>query len=377
MFYTENDMARLSIIEKYLWGLIKISDVAERLKCHERTAYRKIKWYRERWPSWLIHWLKWKRSNNKENKLWYLEHYANLQYYKDFGPTLFAEEMERLFWIEIHPETMRRKMIERWCWLPKPHKVIVERVKRNRRPSYGIMVQFDWSYHDWLENGEVRCMLIAVDDSTSEIIEAKFTKNERLSDIIWFWKNYFNKHGKPVSIYLDRHSSYKVNYPKDQFDEEMLTRFQRAMTYLWVEIIYAKSAQWKGRVERKFKVLQDRWIKMLRLSGIKDYESAQNYLNNIIVPQLNEKFKVKAQKPWDFHVQMTNKDKKYFEWYFAKKIKRNINKVGIIQYMNKKYQIPKWQELEWTNKITILESHLWNIQIWSWKTKLPFKIVCS
>jgi hypothetical protein len=75
-------------------------------------------------------------------------------------------------------------------------------------------------------------MLIAVDDATSKIIEAKFAKNERLIDIIEFWQNYFNKHGKPASIYLDRHSSYKVNHPQDQFDEEMLTRFQRAMTYL-------------------------------------------------------------------------------------------------------------------------------------------------
>lgn len=376
MFYTENDMAKVSTIEKYLSGVIEISDVLNRFKCHERTAYRKIKNYKEKWPSWILHWLKWKRSNNKWDKLWNLEYYANLKKYKDFGPTLFAEEMEKVFEIKIHPETIRRKMIEWWRWLVKPRKVVIERTKRTRRSSYGIMVQFDWSYHDRLETWEVRCMLIAVDDATSKIIEAKFAKNERLIDIIEFWQNYFNKHGKPASIYLDRHSSYKVNHPQDQFDEEMLTRFQRAMIYLWVEIIYAKSAQWKGRVERKFWVLQDRWIKMFRLANIKDYKNAQDYLDAVVVPELNKKFWKEAEKPWDFHIPMTDKDWKYFEWYFAKRSKRTINKIWIIQYMNKRYQIPKWQKLEWTNRITILESHLWNIQIWNWKICLPFTTVC-
>lgn len=108
-----------------------------------------------------------------------------------------------------------------------------------------MMVQFDGSYHDWLETGEKRCLLAAVDDATGDTLEASFTQSERLVDVIAFWENYFRKHGKPASIYLDRHSSYKVNHPQDQFSEEMVTRFKRAMTYLGVAVIYAKSAQGK------------------------------------------------------------------------------------------------------------------------------------
>jgi hypothetical protein len=74
--------------------------------------------------------------------------------------------------------------------------------------------------------------LIAVDDATGDIVEAKFGESERLEDVIAYWERYFKKNGKPASIYLDRHASYKVNYPQDQFSEEMLTRFKRAMTYL-------------------------------------------------------------------------------------------------------------------------------------------------
>ena len=371
MFYEEATMKKILVIEKYLDKTVGIETVCERLKCSKRSAYRKIAKYKGKWPPWLIHGLKWRTSNNKTHKWDWLEKYASQKSYQWFWPTLFAEKMEEVTGYSIPIETVRRKMTERWYRLPKQHKVVIERTSRKRRSSYGIMVQFDGSYHDRLENGETRCLLIAVDDATGDIIEWMFTQSERLIDIIAFWERYFCKHGKPAAIYLDRHASYKVNYPKDQFDEETLTRFKRAMNYLWVEVIYAKSPQWKWRVENKFKLLQDRAIKEFRLAEIKDYTTAEDYLINTIIPHLNNKFSVVAEKPWDFHVSMSNKDKEYFERYFAKVSSRVINRIWIIEYKNVKYQVPVWQELSWTRSVRVLESHLWNIQFRSWDILLP------
>ena len=59
----------------------------------------------------------------------------------------------------------------------------------------------------------------------------------------------FEKNGKPMSIYVDRHATYKVNNPNDQFNEEMKTRFKRGMETLGVTVIYAKCPEGKGRVE--------------------------------------------------------------------------------------------------------------------------------
>jgi hypothetical protein len=38
------------------------------------------------------------------------------------------------------------------------------------------MIQFDGSYHNWLEDGEQRCVLLAIDDATSKIKKLKMTK---------------------------------------------------------------------------------------------------------------------------------------------------------------------------------------------------------
>lgn len=89
-----------------------------------------------------------------------------------------------------------------------------------------MMIQFDGSYHDWLENGEEMCMLLGVDDATGDCMHMKFRKNENIHDVIEYWKEYFEIYGKPSVIYLDRHSSYKVNHRKDQFDWSTKTRFQ-------------------------------------------------------------------------------------------------------------------------------------------------------
>jgi len=366
-------MKKIVLIEKYIDGVVDIWYVREKFQCSERTAYRKISCYKKHWPPWLLHGLKGKISNNKSDKRDRTKKYIIQDRFRGFGPTLLSEKIEEISGHTVPVETLRRKMIQLWYRMHKKHKIVIERRPRQRRSSYGIMQQMDWSYHDRLWTWETRCLIITVDDATWDITEALFTQSERLEDIISFREIYFEKHGKPSSIYLDCHASYKVNHPQDQFDEEAKTRFQRAMNLFWVQVIFAKSPQAKWRVERKFKLLQDRIVKEFMLANIKKYDKAQIYLANILLPQLNKKFHVQPEKPWDFHVPMTNKDKQNFEWYFAKLSERKLNRVGVIRYENKQYQIPIGQELAWTNVVKILESHMGNIQIRSWNILLPYK----
>ena len=54
-----------------------------------------------------------------------------------------------------------------------------------------MMIQFDGSYHDWLENGEERCLLLGVDDATGKVMHVKFAQNECIKDIINYREEYF------------------------------------------------------------------------------------------------------------------------------------------------------------------------------------------
>jgi hypothetical protein len=55
--------------------------------------------------------------------------------------------------------------------------------------------------------------------------------------------------------------------------------WETSKNYLGVEVIFARSPQGKGRVERKFKMLQDRGIKEVELAEIKTSGEAQKFFD--------------------------------------------------------------------------------------------------
>ena len=364
-------------IEKLTEGTITMDEARELLWVSERTLYRYKVTYLSEWPPGFIHGLKGKRSNNINTKRDWLRQYVQQKRYEGFGPTLLAECLERHLWYPIPVSSLRRRMIQRGVWLPQPTKKVPQRKPRQRKSGYWLMVQFDGSYHDWLENGQVRCLLIAVDDATGKVCHASFTKSENINDVIAFRIDYFHRHGKPSCIYLDRHSCYKVNHGWDQFDREMLNRFQHAMRRLWVQVIYARSPQWKGRVENKYRTFQDRGIKMMRLAKldglIKNYDEAQDYLQNVLVPMVNEKFGVEARESWDFHVPLTEHEAGQLEVHFGKRSTRKLNKIGIVRYNKSRYRVEEWQTLEHGRTITVVDTHLWTILLYTWETMLRFE----
>jgi hypothetical protein len=67
-----------------------------------------------------------------------------------------------------------------------------------------------------------------------------------------------------------------------------------ALADLGIEPIFANSPQAKGRVEKLFETLQDRLVPQLDLLGIKEIGAANEYLQDVYVPEFNKKFAVQA-----------------------------------------------------------------------------------
>lgn len=371
--YSDDTMNKIRITQRVFDNSISIFDAMEALSCSERTIYRYLKILKNKWPSWFIHWLKGKESNNKPDqvKLENLYKYASQKRFSWFWPTLLAEKLDELLWFSVNVETLRLRMIKRNLWSNKSRKKVINRIKRERRESYWMMLQFDWCYHDWLENWEKKCLLASIDDATSQIDKMYFADSESLDSMIDFWTDYFKKFWKPQSIYIDCHATYKVNHPQDQFSEEMKTRFQRAMENLWITIIYSKCPQWKGRIENSFKTHQDRLVKELRLAEIKNYEKAQEFVNNHYILKHNKKFSKQPAKPWDFHVPITQDELNNIEWYFAKRDRRKIKMDWTISYHNRIFQLTKGQVIT-GKEIIVVQSIYWNIKLYSWNILLSY-----
>lgn len=373
--YTEKEMTKIRIMDKLISKVITNEQACEALSCSLRTLYRNKARIKENWPQWLVHWLTWKPSNNSPNqwKLDFLKEKIAQKRFRWFWPTLLSEKLTELYWFDINRESLRLLMIKHWYRVAKSGNRTIKRQLRERRSQYWMMLQFDWSYHDWLENWEIWCMLLAIDDATWDLVMMKFCKGESLEDVYQFWYEYMKIHWKPWSIYVDCHASYKVNAPSDQFDEEMKTRFQSWMGKLWIEVIYSKIPEWKWRVERSFKTHQDRLVKEMRLAWIKTYEDANQFIINYYLPKHNKKFSVKASQEGDYHTKLSKEENDEYSWYFSKEEIRKVARNGTISYYHQKIQLPRHTILNQGTTITIKETIDHQLRLYSWSKLLSYK----
>lgn len=372
--YTDKDMKKIRITEKFMNRTITLWDACEALSCSERTIYRYQATLKIEWPPWFIHGLRDRPSNHDPNTSKYADimPIISKDKFRWFGPTLLAEKLEEIYGIVINHESLRQRMIKQWLRVADRRKITVARQKRERSSWYGMLVQFDGSYHDRIENGETKCLLCALDDATGKVIFARFVNWESLQDVFAFWKEYMRRFGKPMAIYLDRHSSYKVNHPQDQFDHEMKTRFQRAMESLWILVIYSKEPQGKWRVERWFWTHQDRLVKEMRIVDILCYDDANDFLEKYYIQKHNKKFSVPAKEEGDFHIELTDQEFIDLERLFAKITTRTLRRDWTITYMSKTYQILKNQSLLCWYTITVKESIYGHIRLFTWTKELLF-----
>jgi hypothetical protein len=118
-------------------------------------------------------------------------------------------------------------------------------------------------------------------------MELRFVASESTFDYFAATQTYLEQHGKPVTFYSDKASTFRVNGSEAR--SSGLTQFGRALSELNIDILCANTPQAKGRVERAHSTLQDRLVKELRLRGISTPEAANAYAPEFI-RDYNERF---------------------------------------------------------------------------------------
>ena len=372
---TDNDMKKYDVIQKLINKQITENEASKLIWVGNRQIRRIKKNVLENWIKWLINKNKGKISNRaisndlKEKIISIIK-----EKYYDFKPTFAAEKLEENHDIKISKESLRKLMIENKLWKVKKRKSSKNtHVWRARKDNYWEMQQFDWSYHKWLEDRnwwEEICLLAAIDDATWNITKAKFDINEWTIAVCKFWKEYNKELWIPVSIYLDKYSTYKINHPNAVDNKDLMTQFQRASNQIWTQLITAHSPQAKWRIERLFWTLQDRLIKDMRINNICTIEEANEFLKGWI-HEFNEKFSVVPNNQSDLHKPLTDEIKENLDQIYSIHKERKIYNDLTISYNWKIYLLDKEDKKIWIFKkeIVTVETHLnWEIKIfYKWK----------
>jgi transposase len=301
---SQKELKRLHVIHKVIEGSLTQVEAAEIISLSERQIRRIVKRITAAGDKGIQHRSRGKESNRKTSgKLVERVRQLYREKYQGFGPTLVAEKLSEREGIEVNKESVRAWLIGSGQW-QKRRKSRTHRHWRERKSRCGEMLQLDGSHHDWFEGRRGKCVLMAyIDDATSRVY-GRFYEYEGTIPAMDSFKRYIRKYGIPMSIYMDKHTTYK-SPAEPSIEEEIngtmpLSEFGRALTELQVKIIHAHSPQAKGRIERLFKTLQDRLVKEMTIREINTIEEANKYLDTYLLGH-NRRFAVRPKEQENLH----------------------------------------------------------------------------
>ena len=339
---SSKEAERIPVLDRLMKKGIKQKQAAKLLRLSTRQVRRLVKKYRCEGAIGLVHTLRGKTGNRKIDES-VIDKAVEIirERYSDFGPTLAHEKLVENHQAAFSKETLRQAMIKENLWKRKKRKVVVLRQLRERRDCLGELVQVDGSPHHWFEGrGRYCSLLVFIDDATGKLLWLEFADSESTVSYFSATGHYLKEKGKPLALYVDKHGVFRVNTTKagaaGTEDANGITQFGRAMRELKIEVIFANSAEAKGRVERVNQTLQDRLVKELRLRGINTIKAANLYLPEFM-EVFNQKFAVVPKSPTDMHRLIASGEN--LDDILCQKHKRILSKQLTFSYGSRIYQI--------------------------------------
>ncbi|MEZ0343214.1 MAG: ISNCY family transposase [Caldimicrobium sp.] len=335
---TEDIMDRFCILQEVLQKRITLKDAALILGLSYRQAIRLKKRLLQNGLEGLQRKAPPKPPNLKltPDLIQKIIHLKTTLYY-DFNISHFKDKLASLHNISLSYETLRQILIKNGLHQPKKKRKFYKR--RKRMPKAGMLVQMDSSLHQWIENVPEKWWLIAMIDDADSFVYAKFYPKETALANMEVIRTYLEKRGLFKALYVDRASHFKttrhsgVHYQVGgtEYGE---TQIERALKELGITLIHAYTPQAKGRIERLFRFFQDRLIKELRLKGIRDYQSANKFLQEEFLPWYNSRYKKEVES--SYKPLSLDKD---LDLVFSLRYARRVNKDNTIRYLGRIYQV--------------------------------------
>ena len=291
---TQKEQARLQVLNSLMTGHMTIEQAATLMGVSARHTRRILAAYRRDDAAAIAHGNRGHRPANAtvETMATYVVVLARTRY-AGVNHTHLSELLREREGIDIGRNTLRKILTDAGVNSPRRRRPPKHRVRRQRMAREEMLIQIDGSYHRWLgEDGPQFTLLLAVDDATGCVVNALFCELENTRSYFLLMRDLIQSYGIPLAFYSDRHAVFKHTPPLETAAAP--TQFSRAMGELGVQLIFARSPQAKGRVERTAGTLQDRLVSELWLAGATTIDDANRVLQDFL-PRFNSRFKVPAQ----------------------------------------------------------------------------------
>ena len=291
---TPKEQTRLQVLNSLMAEHMTLDQAATLMGVSTRHTRRILAAYRERGVASVAHGHRGRRAPNATPEAVSADvvHLAGKRY-PGANHTHLSELLSEREGIDIGRTTLRRILVNAGLKSPRRRRPPKHRVRRQRMPREGMLIQVDGSFHPWLgDQVPPFTLLIAVDDATGTVSNALFCEKEEAYTYFLLIQDLVQSAGIPVALYVDRHGVFRhtpgFGLPGTS------TQFSRAMDELGIQMIFALSPQAKGRVERAAGTFQDRLVTELRLAGASSIREANGVLEQFL-PRYNRRFRVPPQ----------------------------------------------------------------------------------
>lgn len=154
---------------------------------------------------------------------------------------------------------------------------------------FGQEVQMDACEKLWF-GSIVSYLHLAVDKATKKVLFGWFEFEEITRGYYVLLFHIIINYGIPAKIKADNRSTFSANNAKSKDKKNFLTQFGKTCERLNIALETTSVSTAKAHVERENGTFKNRLIAELRYEGITTIDEANDYLNNVFIPNMNQKF---------------------------------------------------------------------------------------
>ena len=211
---TQKEQTRLQILNSLLAEHIALDQAATLMGVSTRQTRRILAAYQERGAAAVAHGHRGRKPANAipEATRSRVVHLARTVY-EGANHTHLSELLSEREGLDMARTTLRRILVNAGLASPRRRRPPKHRVRRQRMPREGMLIQLDGSYHRWLgEDGPQFTILFAVDDATGAVVNAIFCDHEDTSSYFLLMQGLLRRYGVPLALYTDRHPVFKHKF---------------------------------------------------------------------------------------------------------------------------------------------------------------------
>lgn len=156
----------------------------------------------------------------------------------------------------------------------------------------GELLQHDSSHHLWSPYMKEKLYLITtIDDYSRLLLYAELIEEENVWAHIMALKSVFLQYGCPFKYYPDQHAIFR--YVKDRgknrphnnfqiFTDDIDPQWKQVLKECGVSLTYALSPQAKGKIERPYRWLQDRIVRIAAKEKLTTIDELKTILKELV-----------------------------------------------------------------------------------------------